>query len=337
MNIDLSLRPLGATRVRIEVLLDPAAARAALLEEARVGLTTHPRELSPKWLYDARGSELFEEITRLPEYYPTRREREILSARAASVARLSRADTLVELGSGSSAKTRLLLAALRASGRLRRFVPFDVSESVLRPSAEQIAREFPGLQVHAVVGDFERHLDAIPGGGRRLFVFLGGTIGNLKPPARARFLASVARALGPEDAFLLGTDLLKDPRRLERAYDDARGVTAAFNLNVLRVLNRELGAGFEPARFRHRARFDREQRWIEMLLVADAPHAVEVRELGLSLEFHPDEPLRTEVSTKFAPAQVGEELAAAGLELIDWWTDAHRDFALSLSLSRRVR
>jgi L-histidine N-alpha-methyltransferase len=334
MNVDVPLRPWSESPVTVDVRLDPRAARRALLEEARSGLTAAPRELSPKWLYDERGSELFEEITRLPEYYPTRREREILSTRARAIARVSRADTLVELGSGASVKTRLLLSALAESGGLRRFVPFDVSEAMLRQSAEAIAREFPGLQVHGVVGDFERHLGAIPDGGRRLLLFLGGTIGNLKPAGRAAFLAQVSAAMGPDDRFLLGTDLLKDVGRLERAYDDARGVTAAFNLNVLRVLNRELDARFEPGRFRHRARFDAEQSWIEMLLVPDARHSVEVRGLGLSLEFDPREPMRTEVSTKFRPAQVGQELAAAGLELLEWWTDAQGDFAVSLS--RRV-
>lgn len=318
-------------RPRMDVWLRPEDLQASLRKEVRAGLTQSPRELSPKWLYDARGSELFEEITRLPEYYPTRREREILMARSRVIAERSQADTLIELGSGFSTKTRLLLDALRDTGRLRRFVPFDVSESALRVAAEQLAEEYPEVALHGVVGEFERHLHHLPRGGRRLIAFLGGTIGNFKPAERARFLTAVSSGMREGDLFLLGTDLIKDEARLELAYNDLAGVTAAFNLNVLAVLNRELGANFDLAGFLHLARFDRQASWIEMLLCSTRRQMVEIPSLQLSLEFAEGEQMRTEVSAKFRPEQVGAELARAGLELVDWWTDAAGDFALSLS------
>lgn len=324
----------GPERCRVEVHLEPGDARRALEREVRQGLTAARKELSPKWLYDARGSALFDAITRLPEYYPTRREREILTAHAADVARHAGADTLIELGSGSSEKTRLLLDALEAHGTLERFVPFDVSEAFLREAAQQVAREYPRLFVHAVVGDFERHLGLLPRGGRRLIAFLGGTVGNLKPRERARFFARLARGMRPGDALLLGTDLLKDRARLFAAYNDAAGVTADFNRNVLLMLNRELGADFRPERFAHLAPFDEEHGWIEMRLIADAPQRVRVEALDLTVAFAEGEALRTEVSCKFRAAQVEAELAAAGLSLADWWTDAAGDFALSLSVKR---
>ena len=331
MDADVGTHSSPEARVRIDVRLTAETARRALLDEARRGLTAHPPELSPKWLYDARGSALFEEITQLPEYYPTRREREILTARAEEIAVRSAADTLVELGSGSAAKTRLLLGALASAGRLARYVPFDVSESMLREASLTVAAEFPGLEVHAVVGDFERDLAQLPRGGRRLFAFLGGTIGNLKPAERARFLSQVAAQMGPEDSFLLGTDLVKSIDRLERAYDDARGVTAEFNRNVLRVLNRELQADFDPEAFVHLARFDEAQSWIEMWLVPRSPQRVRLEALDLALTFQPSEPLRTEVSTKFRREQVEAELAHCGLIVDEQWTDRAGDFALSLA------
>lgn len=335
-NPELSLwsSPEGP-RPRIDVWLRPEDLRASLRAEVRAGLTASPRELSPKWLYDARGSELFEQITRLPEYYPTRREREILTARSRAIAEYAQADTLIELGSGFSTKTRLLLDALRDTGRLRRFVPFDVSESALRVAADQLADEYPEVALHGVVGDFERHLNRLPRGGRRLIAFLGGTIGNFKPAERARFLAAIAEGMREGDLFLLGTDLIKDEARLNLAYNDPAGVTAAFNLNVLAVLNRELGANFDLDGFTHLARFDREASWIEMLLCSSRRQTVEIPTLDLSLEFAAGEQMRTEVSAKFQPQQVGAELAGAGLELVDWWTDSAGDFALSLSTPSR--
>ncbi|HSP79947.1 MAG TPA: L-histidine N(alpha)-methyltransferase [Myxococcaceae bacterium] len=328
--------PRRVPQVTVEVHVQPGDARRALRAEVLAGLCGEatPKELSPKWLYDERGSQLFDEITRLPEYYPTRREREILRAHAGDIARASGADTLLELGSGSSEKTRLLLDALGHTGRLRRFVPFDVSEAFLRQAAEAVAREYPGLAVHAVVGDFERHLGKLPGGGRRLVAFLGGTIGNLKPAWRARFLSEVSAGLAPGDGLLLGTDLLKDRQRLFAAYNDSAGVTAAFNRNVLRILNDELGADFVPEAFEHLAPFDEEQGWVEMRLISSRPQVVHLAALERHVHFAEGEVLRTEVSCKFRPEQVEAELRAAGLHLQERWTDAAGDFALSLALKR---
>jgi L-histidine N-alpha-methyltransferase len=303
-----------------------------LRADARAGLTASPKVLPPKWFYDEEGCRLFDEITRLPEYYPTRSERVILARHAGDIAARTSADTLVELGSGTSEKTRLLLEALSAHGSLRRFVPFDVSEPTLRDAASAIEVEYPGVDVHAVVGDFERHLDRLPGGGTRLVAFLGSTIGNLDPDGRARFYRSIAAGLAPDDALLLGTDLVKDTRRLEAAYDDAAGVTAAFNRNVLSVLNRELAADFAPERFAHVARWNPVEEWIEMRLRSEATQTVHVDELDLEVEFAGGEEMRTEISAKFRRERVEAELAAAGLAVAAWWTDPEGDFALSLSI-----
>jgi L-histidine Nalpha-methyltransferase len=321
--------PSGEPRVDVHLTADDI--RRGLRADVTTGLTAAPKELPPKWFYDEEGSRLFEEITRLPEYYPTRRERAMLVDRADAVARLTGADTLVELGSGTSEKTRLLLGALCRAGSLRRFVPFDVSEAILRAAAAAVAAEYPSVEVHAVVGDFEHHLGTIPGGGRRLVAFLGGTIGNLEPKLRADFLAGLSAGMAPGDALLLGTDLVKDDHRLVAAYDDARGVTAAFNRNVLRVVNRELHADFVPERFAHVARYDDEAEWVEMWLRADEAQLVTVADLGLTARFEPGEAMRTEISAKFRRPVVEQELAAAGLALTRWWTDCDGDFALSLA------
>jgi L-histidine Nalpha-methyltransferase len=303
-----------------------------LRADARAGLTASPKVLPPKWFYDEEGCRLFDEITRLPEYYPTRTERVILDRHAGDIAARTSADTLVELGSGTSEKTRLLLDALSAHGPLQRFVPFDVSEPTLRDAANAIQLEYPGIDVHAVVGDFECHLDRLPRGGTRLVAFLGSTIGNLDPDGRARFYRSIAAGLAPDDTLLLGTDLVKDPRRLEAAYDDSAGVTAAFNRNVLSVLNRELAADFAPGRFAHIARWNPEEEWIEMRLRSQGAQTVRVEELDLEVEFADGEEMRTEISAKFRRERVEAELAAAGLALAAWWTDPGGDFALSLSV-----
>ncbi len=318
-------------RILVDVHLGPDDLRAALEADARAGLTATPKDLPPKYFYDDRGSRLFDDITRLAEYYPTRAERAILDERADEIAALTGADTLVELGSGTSEKTRLLLDALARAGELRRFVPFDVSETTLRDAARAIAAEHPEIEVHAVVGDFEHHLDRLPDGGRRVVAFLGGTIGNLEPVTRARFLAAVRAGLGPDDSLLLGTDLVKDPDRLVAAYDDTAGVTAAFNRNLLHVLNRELGADFAPDAFTHVARWDPDEEWIEMHLRPTAAQTVKVPALDLVVEFDAGEAMRTEISTKFRPERVESELAAADLALRAWWTDPAGDFALSLA------
>src|SRR5680860_1232828 len=251
-------------RVRVDVNLDAADLRLALENDARIGLTSTPKDLPPKYFYDERGCRLFEEITRLAEYYPTRAEREILAAQADEIIRTAGADTIVELGAGTSEKTRLLLDAATDQGAVRRFAPFDVSETTLRDAAAAIAAEYPALSVHAVVGDFDHHLDRIPRGGTRLIAFLGGTIGNFAPPERARFLSVLSAQMAPGDMLLLGTDLVKPRERLLPAYDDDAGVTAEFNRNVLHVLNRELGADFAPERFAHVAHWDEHEEWIEM-------------------------------------------------------------------------
>jgi len=317
--------------IRVDVHLTPEDLQAALRADVAAGLTSAPKELPPKWFYDERGSDLFDRITRLPDYYPTRCERSILEARAGEVAAITGADTLIELGSGTSEKTHLLLDALAAGGRLRRIVALDVSEATLRSAAATLAREYPQAAVHAIVGDFERHLDAVPRGGRRLVAFLGGTIGNLAPKSRAQFLSEVAALLDPGDSLLLGTDLVKDVPRLLAAYDDATGVTAEFNRNVLRVVNRELAADFVPERFTHVARFDPDEEWVEMWLRAEGAQGVLVGELGLAVDFGDGEAMRTEISAKFRRAGVEAELGDADLTLARWWTDAGGDFAVSLS------
>jgi len=320
-----------SARFSLAVHLAPGDIAEALARDVRVGLSDEPKWLPPKWFYDERGSELFDQITRLPEYYPTRREKEILAARAGDIAAGTNADTLVELGSGTSEKTRWLLDALRDHGTLRRFIPFDVDETTLTRAGQEVTAAYPGLQVDALCGDFERHLDAIPSDGRRLVALLGGTVGNLQPAQRKAFFAEIRDGLNPGDAFLLGTDLVKDKDRLIAAYDDAAGVTAAFNRNVLAVVNRALDADFDPDAFDHVARWDDDEEWIEMHLVARTDVTATVAQLGMAVAFQAGEGMRTEVSAKFRPARVREELAAAGMELRHWWTDAAGDYALSLS------
>jgi L-histidine Nalpha-methyltransferase len=312
--------------------LDPDDAATALRADALAGLTATPKWLPPRWFYDARGSELFDRITRLPEYYPTRAERSILAEHADDIAAVSSADVLVELGSGTSEKTRLLLTALRRAGTLRRFVPFDIDPSVLRAAATTLTAEYPGLAVQAVVGDFTSHLAELPREGRRLVAFLGSTIGNLEPGPRADFLSSLSATLHPGDAFLLGTDLVKDPARLVRAYDDAEGVTAAFNRNVLAVLDRELAADFDPDDFEHVAIWDAEHEWIEMRLRSRVDQRVRIGALDLEVRFAAGEEMRTEVSAKFRRERVAAELATAGLTMTHWWSDPDDDFGLSLSV-----
>ena len=315
----------------LDVHIDDSDLTRELRADARAGLTAAEKWLSPRWFYDARGSELFEEITRLPEYYPTRAERAVLAARSADVARLTGAKTLVELGSGSSDKTRLLLDALDGYGTLAQFVPLDVSASALRAAATSIAADYPEVQVHALVADFTQHLDVLPGDGPRLVAFLGGTIGNLLPAERAEFLAALRSALEPGDWLLLGTDLVKDPATLVAAYDDAAGVTAEFNRNVLRVLNRELDADFDPGAFAHVALWDAEQEWIEMRLRAARAMRVHVAALDLTVDFGAGEELRTEISAKFRRSGVDRELAGAGFAPRRWWTDPAGRFAQSLA------
>lgn len=308
------------------------SAAAALRRDVRQGLTRTPKALPPKWFYDAVGSDLFDQITRLPEYYPTRTEAQILAERAADIAAAAGADTLVELGSGTSEKTRMLLGAMRDGGLLRRFIPFDVDAGVLRVAGDAIGREYPGVEIEAVCGDFEEHLGEIPQVGRRLVVFLGSTIGNLTPGPRADFLAALAETLQPGDSLLLGTDLVKDTGRLVRAYDDSAGVTAAFNRNVLAVVNRELAADFALDAFEHVAKWNEDEERIEMWLRARTPQQVRVAALDLDVTYAAGEEMLTEVSCKFRPAGVAAELAKVGLTQTHWWTDPAGDFGLSLAV-----
>ncbi|MEU4198190.1 L-histidine N(alpha)-methyltransferase [Kribbella sp. NPDC026611] len=314
----------------IDVHLTPDYAARALRDDVRAGLTADPKWLPPKWFYDARGSELFEEITRLPEYYPTRAEREILQARAGEIAQLTKAHTLVELGSGSSEKTRLLLDGLRDHGTLTSFVPMDVSESALRDASDAINADYPTVDVHGVVGDFTAHLDKLPGDSPRIVAFLGGTIGNLIPAERETFYAGVREVLEPGEWLLLGTDLVKDPATLVAAYDDAAGVTAEFNKNVLRVINRQLGADFDVEAFEHVALWDAENEWIEMHLRATRDLQVLIPEIHLEVSFAAGEELSTEISAKFHRHGVEAELDKAGFTPAAWWTDTEARFALSL-------
>ncbi|MDC2954181.1 L-histidine N(alpha)-methyltransferase [Streptomyces gilvifuscus] len=307
------------------------ATDAALRADVLNGLTGSPKTLPPKWFYDAHGSELFEQITELPEYYPTRAEREILITRAGEIAAATRARTLVELGSGSSDKTRHLLDALTD---LHTYVPVDVSESALTQAGQSLVAERPGLSVHALIADFTASLVLPDTPGPRLVAFLGGTIGNLLPAERAVFLTSIRSLLSPGDALLLGTDLVKDEKVLVEAYDDAAGVTAAFNKNVLSVVNRELHADFDPDAYDHVALWDPENEWIEMRLRSRAEQTVKIPALDLAVDFAEGEELRTEVSAKFRKDGVRAELDAVGLELARWWTDEAGRFALSLSVAR---
>jgi L-histidine N-alpha-methyltransferase len=318
-----------ATDLRVH--LAPEAYVESLRRDVREGLTATPKALPPKYFYDAHGSDLFDEITRLPEYYPTRAETAILTAHADDIARLTGARTLVELGSGTSEKTRLLLTALTSTGTLERFMPFDVDPAVLAEAAQQIGREYPGLSVEPVIGDFEKHLSALPRHPGQLVAFLGSTIGNLEPPARGVLLRAVRSVLRPGDTFLLGTDLVKEPARLQHAYDDAGGVTAAFNRNVLTVVNRELGADFEESWFDHVALWNAEREWIEMHLLSLRDQLVSIADLDLQVRFARGELMRTEISAKFRPDGVKQELADAGLELVRFWTDPAGDFGLSLA------
>jgi len=328
---------LGPSALDVDVLLTEADRVALLRAEARRGLTATPKQLPPKWFYDERGSALFEAITRQPEYYLTRREREILRARAAEIARTTRAATLVELGSGSSEKTRLLLDALRAEGTLRRFVPFDVCLPAVADAAAALRRDYPGLDVKAVVGDFHEHVRFLPPeptGGPRLVAFLGSTIGNFDEQERDRFFAALRLVLRRGDWFLLGADLVKAKRRLDAAYNDAAGVTVDFNKNVLRVLNRDLRASFQDDLFDHVAAYDPKRELVDIRLRARVAHDVKVRGLGLTVHFAAGEEMRTEISTKFRRAGLERSLRAAGFSRARWWTDRARDFSLSLWRAR---
>ncbi|MGK8522154.1 L-histidine N(alpha)-methyltransferase [Nocardia asteroides] len=319
------------TAATLDIHLTEDDLNAALRSDARRGLTANAKWLPPKWFYDARGSELFERITELPEYYPTRTERALLERVVDEIADAAQAEVLVELGAGSAAKTRLLLTASSARGPLRAYVPQDVSSAALRAAVDQVATEFPGLAVHGVVSDFTDTLDSLPRGGRRMIAFLGGTIGNLVPEERAEFLARIHDVLEPGEQLLLGAGLVTDPAVLVPAYDDAAGVTAEFNRNVLHVLNSRLRADFAPEKFRHVAVWDAAREWIEMRLEAQEEMTVTVGDLDLTVHFDRGEQVRTEISAKFRVAGLDAELAAAGFDTGHVWTDPDDRFALVLA------
>jgi L-histidine N-alpha-methyltransferase len=319
------------SRITIDVHLPPGGPQSGMAADVRAGLTKPFKELSPRYFYDERGSQLFEEITNLPEYYPTRAERAILEAHGAEIcAAAGEPATLIELGSGSAAKTRVLLDAMRETGRLEAYAPVDISEQITRDTAEAIAGEYE-VAVHGLVCDFERDLERIPLGGPRVIAFLGGTIGNFEPAQRASYLARVANLLEPADRFLLGTDLVKDRATLEAAYNDSAGVTAAFNKNVLAVLNRQLGADFDLDAFEHVAIWDDENLWVDIRLRSLARQVVEISALDMVVAFDRGEEMRTEISTKFARGGLAGIYAEAGLDMVGWWTDPEELFALSLA------
>ncbi len=322
----------AAEPIEIEVRLR-ADGGVAMARDIRLGLTGRPKELSPKYFYDERGSQLFERITELPEYYPTRAEREILTHRSAEiVAAAGRPGTLVELGSGSAAKTRHLLSAMSDAGCLETYVPVDISEEITRETAESLVEEYPGLAIRGLVCDFEHDLERIPSGdGSRLVAFLGGTIGNLYPDARRDFLRRIAALLEPGDRILLGTDLVKGRERLEAAYDDSEGVTAEFNKNVLHVLNRELGGDFDPDAFEHVALYDADAARMDIRLRSRAEQTVRLDGLDLTVRFTAGEEMRTEISSKFTRERLEDVYLEAGLQPDGWFTDAAGDYALSLA------
>jgi L-histidine N-alpha-methyltransferase len=320
------------TEVAIASYLSEADERC-LANDVLDGLTRPFKELPPKHFYDARGSELFEQICELPEYYPTRTEVGILGDWADEIVTRTGAGELVELGSGTADKARILLDAMARAGTLRRYVPLDVAERVVADSARALVEEYDGLEVHGVVGDFERHLGHVPhpDGIPRLVALLGGTVGNFPPGTRRTLLRKIGALLGPDDRVLLGTDLVKDPAVIEAAYDDPAGVTAEFNRNVLHVMNRELGANFVADQFEHVAFFDEKHEWVEMRLRSLEACSVDIGELGMTVEFEAGEEVRTEISAKFTRERLEADYRAAGLAMEHWYTDSDELFALSLA------
>ena len=314
-----------------DVHLDDGWRARALAHEVASGLAARPKRLSPRWLYDDRGSALFDQITRLPEYYPTESEREILLRYADEIAAVTGADTFVELGSGTSDKTRALLDAFAAAGTLRRFVPFDVSEQTLRDAAAALAERYPTLAVHGVVGDFHEHLFAVPNDGVPILGFLGSTIGNFYPEERARFLADVADWMTADSFFLLGVDLVKPVDRIVDAYNDPAGVTAEFTRNLLHVLNRELDADFDVDAFEHVGLWDPIHTRVDLRLRSCREQTVHLRGADLTIEFGQDEELRAEISTKFTIDQITAELADAGMTVARSWTDNDENVAMILA------
>lgn len=319
-----------ASSIHVDTRLGPDELVDMMRKEIRIGLSTTPKMLLPKYFYDARGSQLFEQITEQPEYYQTRTERRLLEHLAPDLVHRHHFEELLELGSGSSSKTRVLLAPMHHEHHLRKYIPFDVSPSMVHRVAEQLTLEYPELEVHGVIGDFTRHLRELPRGSHRLIVFLGGTIGNFEPSSAIRFLSDIASTMTQSDRVLLGTDLVKDLGVLEAAYNDAAGVTAEFNRNVLHVINNELDADFPVETYAHHAFFDAEAQRIEMWLRATTPHRVTIKVLDLDLDIRASEPIRTELSYKFTKETASRMVEMAGLRIEEWHTDPDEFFALSL-------
>lgn len=328
---DVGALDISHTEIRVDHHLEHADATAQMAEDVRIGLTRDFKELPAKYLYDDLGSELFEEITRQPEYYPTRTEREILTKHASDLIELTQPEELVELGAGSASKSRVLLDAMARSELLKRYVPVDISAGVVKESATQLVRDYAGLNVHAVIGDFERHLARLPDGDRRLVAFLGGTIGNLVGGQRQLLLGEIGKLIGSTGHLLLGTDLVKDTATLEAAYNDDAGITAAFNKNMLSYVNRVLDGDFIIDNFDHVAFFDVKRSRIEMRLRSCESHTVRLAAIDLDVFFQAGEELRTEISCKFTKRQLEREYAAAGMEMCGWFTDSGANFALSVA------
>jgi len=317
--------------ITIDVHLQPGWWRSTLEHDVRTGLSASARAIPAKWFYDERGSQLFDDITKLDEYYPFRAEREILHSRSDEIVAAAGADTLVELGSGTSEKSRVLLDAMDKAGVLKRYVPFDVSEEMLRIAATSIEADYPGAVVHGIVGDFDRHIPLVPIGGTGMVAFLGSTIGNFAPDGRKRFIDAVAEALEPGGTFLLGTDLVKDPQRLWAAYNDAKGVTAEFNLNMLTMINRELAADFDIDKFEHVADWDATNEWIDIRVRSLVAQTVTIADLDLVVDLAAGEEIHTEISAKFRLEGIAGELEVAGLDIVEQWADEEGDFAMTLA------
>lgn len=313
-----------------------AEGSAQIADDVQEGLWQSPPSLPARWFYDERGSRLFDEITRLPEYYPTRRETEILQSRSAEIVELTGATTMLELGSGMSTKTRLLLSAFTADGRSLLFVPLDVSAEVLTEAAEAIARDYPSITVEPVVADFNHPFDELPGTpGERLVIFLGGTIGNFDDDERHRFLSRIRDALAPGDHFLLGADLVKPPSRLVAAYDDSAGVTAEFNRNLIEVLRSQLDAdGLYVDDFEHVARWNPVRHRVEMWLRARRDVSVHFRALDRDWKLPAGAEMLTEISVKFRLPELHDELHCHGLDVVHSWTDDEQDYSLTLAVAR---
>jgi L-histidine N-alpha-methyltransferase len=309
---------------------DPEATK----DEIRDGLCASPKKLPTKYFYDDWGSTLFEQICELPEYYQTRTEHQLLKDVADDLVEKTGADELVELGSGAATKTRVLLDAMARAKQLRFYVPFDVSEGIVRRVAQELADEYDGLQVHGVVGDFLAHLEHIPDGGRRLVVILGGTMGNMGTESGPAFLTSIYDEMDQGDYFLLGAQLITDVNRLEAAYNDSAGVTAAFNKNMLRVLEPVLGAKFDHEAFEHVARFNHDKHRIEMHLRSVRKQVIPLPELELNLHLNEGEEILTEISTKYTQHQVEALLTRAGFSPVEWYTDSNNLHGLALAKKR---